>query len=488
MAEMRKIISVFIVVYILTALSTVFLCAAPEDIMSEYSKRKKKYKELEKKYWESKNTMLNERALTEERLENIDNEVRTLYLKKNNIMEEIYLKKDNLRSLGEKYDDMKDREHAISTALSDALEREGKKIMHMFPSLMEAFTLRLNTLKKYIGEGSGTRHAISGLIGYRRSLLDESENMEIYNTTLLHPEEKKPVSVQCIRLGFIFNAFSSEGYTGILLPSPSTDGIYYEWQWDISMRLASAMNRVIGEAFNNMNDQDKKLLVPVDAAQAGKKIKSVRAKETSGFFYGVYSYFRSGGIIMYPLLFVALFALLIIIERLVFFRRNSTRVDHIINKIIESLKKNKRDEAVRISKEMDSPITRIIYPLIDKKVINRKTAEQVLDEMMIQEVPLLSKRLSTLAVLGAIAPLLGLLGTVSGMIKLFDVITLYGTSNPKVLAGGISIALVTTQTGLSLAIPIMLVHHLLMRKKNSILAAIEKHTIRILNQFFPGKK
>lgn len=82
--------------------------------------------------------------------------------------------------------------------------------------------------------------------------------------------------------------------------------------------------------------------------------------------------------------------------------------------------------------------------------------------------PSLERWLGTLALLAVIAPLLGLLGTVTGMITVFNVITSVGTGDPKLMAGGISEALLTTEFGLILAIPIMLVHHLLERRVDTI--------------------
>jgi biopolymer transport protein ExbB len=88
-------------------------------------------------------------------------------------------------------------------------------------------------------------------------------------------------------------------------------------------------------------------------------------------------------------------------------------------------------------------------------------------------------------VIAGAAPLLGLLGTVTGMISLFEVITHYGTGDPKILAGGISEALITTQTGLATAIPILLIHNWLRNQSLHIQSEMEKHAIRILNRLWP---
>ena len=149
---------------------------------------------------------------------------------------------------------------------------------------------------------------------------------------------------------------------------------------------------------------------------------------------------------------------------------------------------DKVSEAKKILEMADSMFTPVLKTLLaGKDKFNRDEAERMIDEKIIQTTPVFEKRLPTIAVLAAVAPLLGLLGTVSGMIQLFDVITLYGTSNPKILAGGISVALVTTQAGLGLAIPLTLVHHILVRRKINILNNVESMAIDVLTALYPDK-
>ena len=107
--------------------------------------------------------------------------------------------------------------------------------------------------------------------------------------------------------------------------------------------------------------------------------------------------------------------------------------------------------------------------------------ENGLQEAILGEIPRLERFLSTLAVLASIAPLLGLLGTVTGMINTFQIITFHGTSDPRLMSGGISEALVTTMLGLGVAIPIMLCHSLLSRRVETIIAQLEEKSISFVN-------
>ena len=145
-----------------------------------------------------------------------------------------------------------------------------------------------------------------------------------------------------------------------------------------------------------------------------------------------------------------------------------------------------------------SPSAAVIYPIaLDDRLellvstrsgirqftvaVSREVLESILQEAVLHELPSLQRGLAVLAVMGAVAPLLGLLGTVTGMIETFRIITVFGTGDPKLMSGGISEALVTTELGLAVAIPIMLLHTLLSRRADHILGDMEKQAVGMTN-------
>ena len=100
-----------------------------------------------------------------------------------------------------------------------------------------------------------------------------------------------------------------------------------------------------------------------------------------------------------------------------------------------------------------------------------------LDEAILKEMPMLQRGLWTIALLAAVSPLLGLLGTVTGIIETFQSITLYGTGDPRVMSGGISQALVTTVMGLLVAIPLLLFHGYLASKSNALIQILDEKSM-----------
>jgi len=115
-------------------------------------------------------------------------------------------------------------------------------------------------------------------------------------------------------------------------------------------------------------------------------------------------------------------------------------------------------------------------------------AELLIDKAMLSEIPRLERCHSLVKLLAAVAPLLGLLGTVTGMIETFQSITLLGTSDPKLMAGGISQALITTVMGLCVAIPLLFCHSFLSSKSQAILQLIQQQSLGLLSEYFANKK
>ena len=128
----------------------------------------------------------------------------------------------------------------------------------------------------------------------------------------------------------------------------------------------------------------------------------------------------------------------------------------------------------------DSPLSRVWQSYEANKSVDVETLELKLDDAILKEMPALERGLSLLKLLSGVAPLLGLLGTVTGMILTFQAITLFGTGDPKLMAGGISQALVTTVLGLVVAIPILLLHAVASTRSREIVQVLEEQAAGLI--------
>ena len=195
-----------------------------------------------------------------------------------------------------------------------------------------------------------------------------------------------------------------------------------------------------------------------------------------------------GGPIVWPIIALLGLALLIVLERLIFLMFKSMNVNAFMKKLELFIQQKNWDECKKLLESKKRKIIpKVLLAAIDFRNRNRQDMENALQEAILREIPSLERFLSTLGMLAAIAPLLGLLGTVTGMINTFHVITYYGTGDPRMMSGGISEALVTTMLGLSVAIPIMLVHTLLSRKVETMISKMEEKSVAFVNLVFKAK-
>ncbi|MBW1739304.1 MAG: MotA/TolQ/ExbB proton channel family protein [Deltaproteobacteria bacterium] len=170
-----------------------------------------------------------------------------------------------------------------------------------------------------------------------------------------------------------------------------------------------------------------------------------------------YDYLRPGGIVMIPIILTSLWMWALIIERLFYLRRMRHR-DISLKEAVEIL------QGKDISSLSDGLMARIVIRFIKEKVGQRDLDRNIINQCAMKERPLLRRYLAAITVLAAVAPLLGLLGTVTGMITTFNVISIFGTGNARAMAGGISEALITTQSGLLVAIPGLFMSNFLARR------------------------
>lgn len=192
-----------------------------------------------------------------------------------------------------------------------------------------------------------------------------------------------------------------------------------------------------------------------------------------------------GGPLMYPLILCSVIALAVFIERLWSLRRAEINTGEFMEDIAETLRRNKIMEAIDKCNAMPGPIARVLKAGILKYDRPRADIKEAIEDAALHEVPQLEKNLSVLATIAHITPLLGLLGTVTGMLKAFQVIEQKATAlvpvNPADLAGGIWEALIATVTGLAIAIPAYVAYNFLVTRVDGFVLEMEKSATDLVN-------
>ncbi|WP_457640354.1 MotA/TolQ/ExbB proton channel family protein [Persephonella sp.] len=195
--------------------------------------------------------------------------------------------------------------------------------------------------------------------------------------------------------------------------------------------------------------------------------------------------FQKGGPLMYPLLFLGVLAIAFIIERAYSLSFRRCFPVKKIEEIDFYLKEKRFPEALTIAKSSNSIATNLIAVILEAFIKGRKSEEDLrlaAEEAARMEIPKLEGYVNAMGAIAAIAPILGFLGTVTGMIQVFEALSLEGLSNPEVLSKGISQALITTAFGLSIAIPSLAAYWYFKSKVNFLITQLESLAVELVYQ------
>lgn len=203
-----------------------------------------------------------------------------------------------------------------------------------------------------------------------------------------------------------------------------------------------------------------------------------------GFGGSLIKLFNDGGPMMYPLLALSLVGLIFIIERFFALRAAKTNVNEFLAKIRKSLIVNRSvKQATKVCEDYSGPVSSIMKAGLLKFGHPKDEVENTIENAALFEIGRFEKNMVWLATVANVAPLMGFLGTVAGMINSFDALAEAGLSNPGLVASGISEALITTAAGLAIAIPVQLAYNFFMNKINKFVRDVETSTNMLLETF-----
>jgi len=194
----------------------------------------------------------------------------------------------------------------------------------------------------------------------------------------------------------------------------------------------------------------------------------------------ILGFLSKGGIIMYPLFLCSIAALAVAIEKSIALRRRKIIIPEVVA-VLENVKESHDfGLAVSICEKHHGPLANIVRISLENHGLPREELKEALLDQGRQEVHQLERGLGVLETVAGIAPLLGLLGTVLGILKVFKVIAELGVGQAAALAGGISEALITTIAGLFIGIPALVAYNFFAHKAEALVLEIEKYSNRLL--------
>ncbi len=272
-------------------------------------------------------------------------------------------------------------------------------------------------------------------------------------------------TAEVLYIGNFSAAYRTQEETGFLQLSPEGGQLFALSSlpsWRMQNRIESYMD-------------GQSQAVPVDISRGG-------ALQQLSHELSIREQIFQGGPIVWPILFIFGLGLFIIAERMVFLLRKRFDSQGFMGAIEQSMQQGDLEKCKEsCAGHAHKPLPRIVKAGLNCCHMSREEMENALQEAILREIPAMERFLSTLGMLAAIAPLLGLLGTVTGMINTFHVITMHGTGDPSMMSGGISEALVTTMLGLSVAIPMLMAHTWLNRAVEKNIGDMEEKAVSLVN-------
>lgn len=373
----------------------------------------------------------------------------------------------------------------FNASLKRAVDGAAENLALDVPVALEDRTLRLSKASELLAAkgGASTQDALAAYLDASLLRVDQTLRQSVEDRQAVFGDGR-PASAWRLQLGTVFVGELEKGgknESQILLRTGNLQGKTFVWRGD----LAGDYNRILAEAVSGAAQGKGEVKLPLDVLQfksiGSGFVKSEQLSLTARFA----AWFKAGGVTLYPLFAVGLLSLLMILERLIYFARKNTNARAFTARFLSLAEARRWQEARDLCARSGSALARTLGALADKADQSREAAEKSVREAMLREVPALEKRLPLIAAMGAAAPLLGLLGTVSGLVTLFKVLNQLGANDPKVLAGGISEALINTETGLAIAIPVLLIHGFLNERLDTMNAAISSSAMEALNKVWP---
>ena len=441
---------------------------------------------LEAEHWRKRYT---ESQLTEEHQaasRELDGRYSKLSTDLGRVNEEVMASKNMTADAEEKSKSDESAYDALNTQVKLSIEKTLGDVMGDYPVGMNGRLLRL---KRAADEADRKiPNTVGAVQGYMDDLLlrHELTYTQSYGREVSQVGSRPDVNVNRLRLGTVFlgEVAQDNGDVQALLRSGALQGKVFEWNASLPPEMAADVKQAVVQAGNA---EAAVVAVPLDVLQ-NKAIKNA-ISETKELTWTeeLQAFFRKGGIVMYPLCLVAVFALLLCLERFLVLSIRGRLSRRFLRKLNGLVKESRYEDAANLCLKKESSLSMVLFAVLNRAREKREDAERSLQEALLREQPKLERRMGLLAAMGSIAPLLGLLGTVTGIITLFTVITEVGTNDARVLAGGISEALVTTETGLVIAIPVMVLHGLLSEKIEKVISELYVQSTALLNTIF-GKE
>ncbi len=373
--------------------------------------------------------------------------------------------------LREQHDESQRDEEQIRNIASEAWQRLSDLIETLPPSEYRTRERELlSELETAVASSQGVPPDIGPLLKLLTLLLDESQSSGVFSGRIRTADGVEE-EVDILRVGQVLFAYRESGSQRVGLAVSAPDGeTGYRW----SEELPDWARGQIRQAIERGGPDGAVYSLPIDVTQQMEADRS-QGPDTA------WQTIASGGPVMIPLGLVALAAIVLVAERFLYVLRAGRHAGKAGRAVLAACHAREYAQAEQAARQSPGLVSRVLAACLKHRVEDAVVMEDAIQEALLHEVPRLERGLPAIGILGSVAPLLGLLGTVTGMIATFDAIAAVGSSEPRLMAGGISEALMTTAAGLVIAIPVLLLHGYLSGRSERLIADTERYAATLLN-------
>ncbi len=452
-----------------------------EVLKQQYSSKQAKLQSITEDRWSAKQKRVSVKENNKEEIEQVQQQIEQLYSDVSRAREEFFARDNALEKEKEILQQKQLERDFLVQAVQGKIEKESEINLASFPIDQDIRMASLDRIEKRYPGKSYASQKMNAMLKYKLSTLDKSNKVGVRRRTFI-TDIGESVTAQVIRIGYsMAYAMTPDNAIYYLANTGRLGKNQFEWRKVNHLELTQQIAGMFPGWIENSAITNN---FPVDILQNNYS-SSLVGGEPQNWKSRLLDFLKAGGPIILLLAFILLWALLLIINRFYVYTIKHRRGSRFIKDTILLLDKNDTEKAKTLAQKSKGIHARILDTCLKNRQWKRNAAEKTVKEQLLLEMPQLERYLNTIAVFAAASPLLGLLGTVTGMIRMFEAITKFGTGDPKLLAGGISEALITTEVGLIVAIPLLLIHNFLRNRRNRIQAEMEMNAMIILNRLWP---
>lgn len=485
-----KIKQRFVQVTGLLLTGTVFLLVLTTGLRAENQDEQKRLQKAIKRV-ENDLEQLEERKRTVLKQQN--NTLSELDRKKTKTAETLIRRKEQIRNLKTALSDEKNKRETLKKKIKQLKQLQSRtknqigKLRNRILEIIEReppgiHTSKIRRILKTKERNDQTQN-LKSLLTASILLLRNGVETDVFQSTVIGSDgHKRPAEV--LAVGRILVAYRSLEQDRVEIAVRTSDGYRWDNQFSSSVRnqldhlFERLNNRTASNGDTNQTPSSQKetlLKFPIDPSL---KLGTLRKSGTTSILETL----QSGGPVMIPLFLIALVALVLILERFWTLWHELRDTSALQNNVLDALRDNQIDQARKLCQSHSGAVSNVLETLVESRNLDDESRQDRIEEAILNEIPRLERFLSVLQVLAAAAPLLGLLGTVTGIISTFNVLSIFGPGNQHLMAGGISEALLTTATGLAIAIPILLCHGYFRGKVDGIIGEMERSAAFLYNR------